>query len=313
MSPAEEAAELLRHFGCNERRRSRQLLADRRQRDRAGARSAIPTRRCARAAAGFPRMADGPGAAARRAGAPARRRAARGEAAARQADHARERQDRPGEPRRSPGDDRHLRLRGRPVAPALRPDDRQRAAQPPDDGAMASARAGAGDQRLQLSGRGLGVECRAGSGLRQSGDLEAEREDAALRRSGDGARPPRAASGSAMRPTGWSSSSRASATSAKRWSTIRASRWCRRPARRRWAARSVRASRSASGACCSSLAATMRRSSRRAPISSLRARAILFSAAGTAGQRCTTLRRLIVHESVADDAGRAPARRCSRR
>jgi aldehyde dehydrogenase (NAD+) len=32
----------------------------------------------------------------------------------------------------------------------------------------------------------------------------------------------------------------------------------------------------------------------------LAARAIFFSAAGTAGQRCTTLRRLIVHESVAD-------------
>jgi len=32
----------------------------------------------------------------------------------------------------------------------------------------------------------------------------------------------------------------------------------------------------------------------------LAARAILFSAAGTAGQRCTTLRRLIVHQSVAD-------------
>jgi aldehyde dehydrogenase (NAD+) len=32
----------------------------------------------------------------------------------------------------------------------------------------------------------------------------------------------------------------------------------------------------------------------------LAARAILFSAAGTAGQRCTTLRRLIVHDSVAD-------------
>jgi aldehyde dehydrogenase (NAD+) len=30
-------------------------------------------------------------------------------------------------------------------------------------------------------------------------------------------------------------------------------------------------------------------------------RAILFSAVGTAGQRCTTLRRLIVHESIADD------------
>ena len=33
----------------------------------------------------------------------------------------------------------------------------------------------------------------------------------------------------------------------------------------------------------------------------LAARAILFSAAGTAGQRCTTLRRLIVHESVAGE------------
>jgi aldehyde dehydrogenase (NAD+) len=33
----------------------------------------------------------------------------------------------------------------------------------------------------------------------------------------------------------------------------------------------------------------------------LASRAILFSAVGTAGQRCTTLRRLIVHESVADD------------
>ena len=32
----------------------------------------------------------------------------------------------------------------------------------------------------------------------------------------------------------------------------------------------------------------------------LASRAILFSAAGTAGQRCTTLRRLIVHEDVAD-------------
>jgi aldehyde dehydrogenase (NAD+) len=32
----------------------------------------------------------------------------------------------------------------------------------------------------------------------------------------------------------------------------------------------------------------------------LASRAILFSAAGTAGQRCTTLRRLIVHETIAD-------------
>jgi aldehyde dehydrogenase (NAD+) len=33
----------------------------------------------------------------------------------------------------------------------------------------------------------------------------------------------------------------------------------------------------------------------------LATRAVLFSAVGTAGQRCTTLRRLIVHESVADE------------
>jgi aldehyde dehydrogenase (NAD+) len=33
----------------------------------------------------------------------------------------------------------------------------------------------------------------------------------------------------------------------------------------------------------------------------LAARAILFSAAGTAGQRCTTLRRLIVHDNVAEE------------
>ena len=52
--------------------------------------------------------------------------------------------------------------------------------------------------------------------------------------------------------------SRAGATSARRWSTIRAWRWCRRPDRPRWAARSARASRSGSGVRCSSSAATMR-------------------------------------------------------
>ena len=37
----------------------------------------------------------------------------------------------------------------------------------------------------------------------------------------------------------------------------------------------------------------------------LAVRGIVFAAAGTAGQRCTTMRRLIVHQSIADDAGRA--------
>ncbi|NGM52197.1 aldehyde dehydrogenase family protein [Caulobacter sp. 602-2] len=40
---------------------------------------------------------------------------------------------------------------------------------------------------------------------------------------------------------------------------------------------------------------------------SLALRAIVFSAAGTAGQRCTSLRRLIVHESLVDKVGDAVA------
>ena len=41
----------------------------------------------------------------------------------------------------------------------------------------------------------------------------------------------------------------------------------------------------------------------------LAVRAIVFAAAGTCGQRCTTLRRLIVHESIADELRRPAARR----
>ena len=58
-------------------------------------------------------------------------RAAQGRA--RPAGDARDRQDPREGARRSAGNDRHLRLRGRPVAPALRPDDRLRAPGPPDD------------------------------------------------------------------------------------------------------------------------------------------------------------------------------------
>ena len=50
------------------------------------------------------------------------------------------RKDPAGRPRRSAGDDRHLRFRGRSVAPALRPDHRQRAAGPSHDGNLASGR-----------------------------------------------------------------------------------------------------------------------------------------------------------------------------
>ena len=68
--------------------------------------------------------------------------------------------------RRSAGDDRHLRLRGRPVAHALRPDDSIRAPEPSPDGAVASARCGRRHLRLQFSRRRLVLERRAGGGLR---------------------------------------------------------------------------------------------------------------------------------------------------
>ena len=90
----------------------------------------------------------------------------------------------------------------RPVAPALRPDHRVGAAGPPDDGDLAPAGPGRRDQRLQLPGRGLGVELRARHRLRRPGGLEAVGEDAAHARSP--ARrifEPCAARASAARPT----------------------------------------------------------------------------------------------------------------
>ena len=66
-----------------------------------------------------------------RAGAPVRRAAAPAQGRAWRAGVLGGRQDHPGRPGRSAGDDRHLRLRRRPVAPALRPDHRLRAPRAP--------------------------------------------------------------------------------------------------------------------------------------------------------------------------------------
>ena len=77
--------------------------------------------------------------------------------------------------RRDPGDDRHLRLRGRAVPPALRPDDAVRAPRPPADGDLAPARCGRRDHRLQLPRRGLVLEHRRRPGLRRPRGLEALR------------------------------------------------------------------------------------------------------------------------------------------
>ena len=73
------------------------------------------------------RLARRARAAARRSRPPARRGAARAQGRARLAGRARDGQDQARGRRRSAGDDRHRRLRRRPVAHALRPDDALRA------------------------------------------------------------------------------------------------------------------------------------------------------------------------------------------
>ena len=130
---------------------------------------------------GIPRVAQRAGAPARRAGAPLRRAGARAQGAARTAGLDRGRQDPAGGPGRSAGSDRHLRLRRRAVAPAAWPDHRQRAAGTSHDGDLAPARAGGRDQRVQLPGRGVGLERGARAGVRRYGAVETVREDAAHR------------------------------------------------------------------------------------------------------------------------------------
>ena len=63
------------------------------------------------------------------------------------------------------------------------------------------------------------------------------------------------------------------------------------------------------GRACSNSAATTPPSWRHRPTSTSPLRAIVFAAIGTAGQRCTTLRRLFVHADIYDRADRAPAPR----
>ena len=208
--------------------------------------------------------------------------------------------------RRDPGDDRHLRLRGRAVAPALRPDDALRAPRPPADGDLAPARRRRRDLRLQLPGRGLVVEHRRRPGLRRPGRLEALRAHpahlAGLRTRCSPGRSPSTALPTALSQVllGGPEVGQAlvehpgvallSATGSTRMG---------RPSARGWP--------SGSAARCSSSAATTRPSSRGSADLDLAVRGIVFSAAGTAGQRCTTMRRVIAHTSVVDELDR-PAR-----
>ena len=91
------------------------------------------------------------------------------------------------------------------------------------------------------------------------------------------------------------------ARSARRWSTTRASPLVSATGSTAMGrAVGPRARRALRPRASSSSAATTPRSSRPSADLDLALRAIAFAAMGTAGQRCTTLRRLFVHESVYD-------------
>ena len=119
--------------------------------------------------------------------------------------------------------------------------------------------AGRRDHRVQLPGRGLGLERDARAGLRRPGDLEAVREDAAHRaRRRSALLDARREHASATRPDGLHRVLSAAATSARRSPTTRACRWSRRPGRPRWAAPSAQSVAARLGRACSNSAATTR-------------------------------------------------------
>ncbi len=85
-----------------------------------------------------------------------------------------------------------------------------------------------------------------------------------------------------------------------RWSATTASPSSRRRGRCGWDARSGQSSPSASGGCLLELGGNNAAIVAPSADIDLALRGVVFAAAGTAGQRCTTLRRLIVHESIAE-------------
>ena len=192
-------------------------------------------------------------------------------------------------------------FRRRPVAPALRPHHRHRAPRPPDDGDLAPARRLRRHHRLQLPRRGLVLERRARLRLRQPSRLEALGKDAAHGARRAGRRRARRREVRRRSRGICRGPDRRRAMSARRSSTITAS-----PSISATGSTAMgrqvgpRARRPLRAAPSSNSAATMPPSSRPRADLDLALRAIAFAAMGTAGQRCTTLRRLIVHESVYD-------------
>ena len=95
--------------------------------------------------------------------------------------HRRGRQDSLRSRRRGPGDDRHLRVRARPVPPAVGQDDAERTSGSPTHGDVASARSRRRDLRVQLPRRRVLVEHRPRARRRRRRGVEALGERRARR------------------------------------------------------------------------------------------------------------------------------------
>ena len=134
-----------------------------------------------RSGAGLYDVAHHAGAGARCAGGAARRTARRAQGRSGDAGDRGGGEDHLRGTRRGAGDDRHLPIRGRSVASALRAHDRLRAAGAPADGDLAPARCGRRDHGVQLPGRGVVVEHRRRAGVRRHRGVEALGADAADR------------------------------------------------------------------------------------------------------------------------------------
>ena len=158
-----------------------------------------------------------------------------------------------------------------------------------------------GGQRVQLPRGRVELERRARARVRRPCDLEAVRADAA-----DGARLDVAAGPScgavrgrprrAVRARG----RRRRSCAAARRRTAR-SRSSQPPARRSWGRRSRHGSPTRLGRSLLELGGNNAAIVAPSADLDLVVRGVLFAAVGTAGQRCTSLRRLIVHESIADE------------
>ena len=253
-----------------------------------------------RAAERVQAVANSAGAATRRIGAPAWRGAARRERPSLAAGDARSRQN----PEESLGEVQEMidicdfavglsrQLYGLTIA--------SRARRPSDDGALASARRRRRDLAFNFPGRGLVLERRARPGLRRRRWCGSRRKSRRSRRSPtrrcSTARPAiRRGAGRPVRPCDRRARRRRSA--GRRYARAGD---LRHGLDRAWAARSANGWRARFGARILELGGNNASIVTPSADLDLALRAIAFGAMGTAGQRCTTLRRLIVHESVYD-------------